>query len=101
VLPGASQVVVADAFGGHLAVVDVAAGRLVAVHELTGHNLRGLAISADGKYLLVSHQVLDQTAAATRENIERGVLMANVVSCGGFLWIRYARLRRTSMTPAG
>jgi DNA-binding beta-propeller fold protein YncE len=79
VLPGRSHVVVADAFGGHLAVVDAAAGRLVAVHELNGHNLRGLALSPDGKQLLVSHQVLDQRAATTRENIERGILMANVL----------------------
>jgi DNA-binding beta-propeller fold protein YncE len=78
-LPKGSQVVVADAFGGHLAVVDAAAGRLVAVHELTGHNLRGLALSADGKRLLVSHQVLDQKAPTTRENVERGVLMSNVL----------------------
>jgi hypothetical protein len=74
-----SQVVVADAFGGHLAVVDADAGRLLAVHRLTGHNLRGLALAGDGKELLLSHQVLDQHAPTTRENVEHGVLMANVV----------------------
>ena len=79
VLRHGSRLIVADAFGGHLAVVDAAAGRLVAVHELNGHNLRGLALSADGKDLLVSHQVLDQQAPTTPENIERGVLLANVV----------------------
>jgi DNA-binding beta-propeller fold protein YncE len=78
-LPGKSQVVVADAFGGHLAVIDAAAGKLVAVHELTGHNLRGLAINADGKHLLIAHQILDQKAPTTAENVGRGVLMANVV----------------------
>jgi hypothetical protein len=72
-------VVVADAFGGHMAVVDASAGRLLLVHSLKGHNLRGLALSADGKRLLVSHQILDQKAPATRENIRRGALMANVV----------------------
>src|SRR5262249_23675272 len=61
-------VLAADAFGGHLAVVDPTAGRLVAVHELTGHNLRGLALSADGKQLLVAHQILDQKAATTEDN---------------------------------
>jgi DNA-binding beta-propeller fold protein YncE/cytochrome c peroxidase len=78
-LPGGSQVVVADAFGGHLAVINAAAGRLVAVHRLTGHNLRGLAVSADGKNLLVAHQILNQKAPTTRKNIRRGVLMANVL----------------------
>jgi DNA-binding beta-propeller fold protein YncE len=79
VLPAGSQVVVADAFAGHLAVVDADAGRLLAAHRLTGHNLRGLALTGDGKDLLVAHQVLDQHAPTTRENVEHGVLMANVV----------------------
>jgi cytochrome c peroxidase len=51
----------------------------MAVHELAGHNLRGLALDAGRKQLLVSHQILNQRAATTRENIGRGVLMANVV----------------------
>jgi YVTN family beta-propeller protein len=78
-LPGGPRVVVADAFGGHLALLDAAAGRLIAVHELSGHNLRGLAVSADGRDLLVAHQMLDPHAPATEENVRRGVLMANVV----------------------
>jgi len=49
VLPGASCMVVADAFGGHLAVVDLAAGQLVSVHELNGHNLNGMALGAGGR----------------------------------------------------
>jgi DNA-binding beta-propeller fold protein YncE len=78
-LPGKSQFVVADGFGGHLAVIDAATGKLVSVHEVTGHNLRGVALSADGKRLLIAHQVLDQQAPTTAENVERGVLMANVL----------------------
>jgi DNA-binding beta-propeller fold protein YncE len=79
VLPRYPYVAVADAFGGHLAVVDVASGRLITVRELPGHNLRGLAVDSGGSALLVSHQMLNQRAGTTRENIERGVLMANVV----------------------
>jgi YVTN family beta-propeller protein len=79
VLPGGSRVVVADAFAGHLAVVDVAAGRLVAVHRLNGHNLRGLSLTADGTELLVAHQILDHRAPTTRENVASGALMANVL----------------------
>ena len=63
--------------GGQLAVVDVNTGRLVLTHEITGHNIRGLALT--GNRLLVAHQILDQKAATTEENIRRGVLMANVV----------------------
>jgi YVTN family beta-propeller protein len=79
VLPRSSQVVVADAFAGHLAVVDAAAGRLVTLHRLDGHSLRGLALTADGTALLVAHQVLNQRAPSTRENVEGGLLMANVL----------------------
>jgi hypothetical protein len=78
-LPGRPYVVLADAFGGHLAVVDISAGCIIAVHELSGHNLRGLVFDPGGKELLVSHQLLNEHAATTRENIERGILMANVV----------------------
>ena len=80
VLPNSSQVVVADAFGGHLALVDAAAGRLLAVHEMHGHNLHGLAVSGDGKELLIAHQILDQQVPITEEKIWRGILMTNIVS---------------------
>jgi cytochrome c peroxidase len=79
VLPGGAKLVVADAFGGRLALLDASAGRLLAVHEIHGHNLRGLALSGDNTRLLIAHQVLDSKAPATQENVERGVLMANVV----------------------
>jgi cytochrome c peroxidase len=78
-LPGTSEVVAADAFGGRVALVDAARGELVAVREWKAHNCRGMAISADGKELLAAHQVLDQETAATRAHIERGVLMKNVL----------------------
>lgn len=78
-LPGGTRVAVADAFVGGLAVVDAASGRLVAAHELRGHNLRGLHISADGRELLIAHQILDETTPTTLENVRGGVLMANVL----------------------
>lgn len=78
-LPGSSRVVVADAFGGHLALVDAAAGRVIAVHELNGHNLRGLAVSANDGQLLIAHQILDQRTPVLEEKIWRGFLLTNVV----------------------
>lgn len=79
VLPGGERVVVADAFAGRLAVVDVATGQLVVPQELPGHNCRGLTLSTDGRELLVAHQLIDQKAPTTRENIRQGLLMANVL----------------------
>ncbi len=80
VLPGTSRVVVADAFGGRLALVDAAAGRVETIHQTRWHNLRGLAVSGDGQRLLIAHQFLDQQAPVLEEKIWRGLLMANEVA---------------------
>lgn len=79
VLPDDSRVVVGDAFAGRLALVDAAAGRLLAVHQFKGHNLRGLAVSADREKLLIAHQILDPHTPTLEEKIWRGTLLANVV----------------------
>jgi hypothetical protein len=76
-LDGAT-VIVADAFGGSLAVVDVAAWRLIATHELPAHNIGALAWSADGE-LLVAHQILDTLAHTAFDDVHWGNLMRNVV----------------------
>jgi DNA-binding beta-propeller fold protein YncE len=78
-LPSEAQVAVADAFGGHLAVVDFAKGKIVALHHLNGHNLRGLTLDTEGTNLLLAHQILDQRAPATADNVRQGTLMANAV----------------------
>lgn len=70
-------IVVADAFGGHLAIVNYESLKLVHLRELHGHNIRGLAISPDERFLLVSHQRLGQTIPATVENIQSGQVIAN------------------------
>ena len=54
-----SRLVVADAFGGRLAVVDPARGTLESVRTLPAHNIRGLALTPDGRTLVVAHQVLE------------------------------------------
>ncbi|HEX5268946.1 MAG TPA: cytochrome c peroxidase, partial [Gemmataceae bacterium] len=78
-LPGDRKVVVADAFGGAVAVLDVTAGKVESVRSLPGHNVGGLALSADGKRLLVSHQVLNPLARTTLNDIHWGNLMSNYV----------------------
>jgi DNA-binding beta-propeller fold protein YncE len=78
-LPGTDDVVVADAFGGRLAIVDARLGQLVALQEIDGHNLQGLALSADGLRLLVTHQRLKETAPVTQDSIHWGETMANLL----------------------
>ena len=76
---GDSKLLVADAFGGRLAIIDTASGSLLAVRQLPGHNIRGLATSADGRKLLVAHQILNDLAETTHNDVHWGVLMSNVL----------------------
>jgi YVTN family beta-propeller protein len=78
-LPGDKKAVVADSFGGQLAVVDVEHGAVESVRALPVHNIRGLALSADGRRLLMAHQVLNPLAQTTRDDILWGNLLTNNV----------------------
>jgi DNA-binding beta-propeller fold protein YncE len=74
---GSARLVVADAFGGKLAVVDPAQGTLESVRTLPGQNIRGLAGSPDGQTLVVAYQVLRRLAHTTFEDIHWGSLVSN------------------------
>jgi YVTN family beta-propeller protein len=76
---GDKKVIVADSFGGRLAVVEWDGGAVESVRSLPGSNVRGLALSADGKRLLVSHQVLNSLAQTSRDDIHWGNLLTNNV----------------------
>jgi YVTN family beta-propeller protein len=76
-LPGGTRVVVADAFGGRLAVVEARGGSLEAVRSLPAHNIRGLAAARDGKTLVLAHQVLNGAQRARREEIHWGMMIDN------------------------
>lgn len=73
------RLIVADAFGGRVAVVDMARGEIDHVRELPAHNIRGLALNSDGSRLLVSHQILNPLARTTPDDVHWGMLMGNVV----------------------
>ena len=77
--PDGKLLVVADAFGGRLAVVDVSRQKIQSVQVIPGHNIRGLAWSADGRRLLVAHQTLNRLAYSTAEDIHWGSVVSNVV----------------------
>ena len=73
------QLLVADAFGGGLAVVSVAGGELLRVTELTSHNLRGLTLLPDGR-VGIAHQELHTGMHTTTDDIRWGVFITNSVS---------------------
>jgi cytochrome c peroxidase len=76
-LPGEAHSLVADAFGGQVAVVDAAAGRLESVRSMEGHNLRGVALSHDRKRVVLVHQVLHAQGRPNATDIRSGALLAN------------------------
>jgi cytochrome c peroxidase/DNA-binding beta-propeller fold protein YncE len=76
-LPDGERVVVADAFGGRLAVVNVQTGKVESVRTLPGHNIRGLALSATGDQLLLAHQLLNGQTHTTKDEVHWGNLLTN------------------------
>ena len=73
------KLLVADAFGGGLAVVSVAGGELLRVTELSSHNLRGLTLLPDGR-IAIAHQELHSGMHTTSDDIRWGVFITNSVS---------------------
>ncbi len=72
-----NTLIVADAFGGRLAIVDCDELQIRAIHEIPAHNITDLVVH-DGR-LWLTHQILTDTAQTTAQNIRWGVLMTNAV----------------------
>ena len=72
-----SRLIVADSFAGKLAVVDTQSGEIAGVRDFPGHNVRGLGVSADGRMLIISHQMLNDYAHTIRNDVHWGLLMSN------------------------
>lgn len=71
------RVVVADAFGGRFADLspcDLGSGRDFAID---GVNLLALAISGDGKELLIAHMFQEEEVPITEANIDRGHVLSS------------------------
>ncbi len=78
--PGGAKVIVADAFGGQLAVVNLARRRVESVRGLVAHNLRGLALDRRRKSLLLAHQVLHAQGRTVPGDIVSANVIANSVA---------------------
>jgi cytochrome c peroxidase len=78
-VPGSARLIVADAFGGKLAVVDLRRKVIESVRGLTAHNIRGLALDGRRRSLLLTQQVLYGQGHTTKGNIPTGNLITNNV----------------------
>lgn len=73
----AEKLVVADAFGSKLAVVDPAKGVVESVRELPAHSIRQLRLHPTKPRLMMSHQMLSRLAHTTFDDVHWGGLMVN------------------------
>jgi DNA-binding beta-propeller fold protein YncE len=71
------RLLVADSFGGKLALVEPSSRRLVQTLAIPGHNIRGMGVSPDGSMLMVAHQMLNDLAHSIQNDIHWGLLMSN------------------------
>src|SRR5262245_49703703 len=76
-LPGRRQLLVAEAFGGKLALIDPVERKLADIRQIPGHNIRGLRVSPSSEMLLIAHQMLNGLAHSVRNDIHWGLLMSN------------------------
>ena len=80
---GGAKLIVADSFGGRLAVIDMERFEIDALREFPAHNVRGLALDQSGEKLLVSHQINNSLAQTTENDVHWGILLINVLR-----WLR-------------
>lgn len=70
------RLLIADAFGGQFAVLDTAKLEVQRLLAIPGNNIRGMALSADGRSVYVSHMLLNQMAETTHQTVVWGIVMA-------------------------
>jgi YVTN family beta-propeller protein len=72
-----ARLVVADAFGGHLATVNTGRAEVERVVEIPAHHIRGLA--REGDRLLLTYQRIEKNARTDREELVWGVFNTNAL----------------------
>ena len=75
--PDGERLIVLDAFGGQIAAIDWRRRRILAVHTIDGHNLRGLAFDPATRTVAFAGQTLNSQLPTTAEHLRSGALMKN------------------------
>lgn len=73
----ANKLIVADAFGSKLAVIDPVSFRVESVRELPAHGIRQLRLHPTKPRLVMTHQMLSRLAHTTFDDVHWGGLMVN------------------------
>ncbi len=82
--PDQKTLVVAAAFSGDLAIIDVAKAKIISRrsldnHNVHSHNIRGMGLNHTGDRLLISHQMLHSRVPTLRERVFWGAVVSNVI----------------------
>ncbi|MFO0905494.1 MAG: cytochrome c peroxidase [Pirellulales bacterium] len=80
VLPDDRHVLVADAFGGRMALIDSATSRQTAEWSTPLHNVRRLSLSSDRRFVELVHQRQFERAAITRDAVATGQVVRHELS---------------------
>lgn len=78
-LPSEQKLLVAEAFGNRLALLDPETQSLITVHAIEGHNIRDLELSPDGKSVLIAQQQIPDKAVASYDGVHWGRIVTNGV----------------------
>ncbi len=79
-LPKRKKLIVADSFGGNVALIDLESARVLAERSFPAHNIRGLSMSPDGERVFLAHQILHSEESTTSDGVHWGGVMSNVIS---------------------
>ncbi len=91
------RLLVADAFGGWLAMIDVTTGEVIKSRELRAtHNISGLTLSSARDLVYLPHQMLSDEEATTASNVHWGDVMSNVVRRLNLEWFLSDRPEETT-----
>jgi mono/diheme cytochrome c family protein len=78
-----THLLVADAFAGRLAVIDVRQRRMQSYLAINGHNIRGLSLNSpvtgQSNDVLITHQILNAASSTTRSMISWGGVISNTL----------------------
>lgn len=89
------EALVAAAFGGELAIVDIMNGRIVRQRELLAtHNISGINI--EGRRVKLTHLMLNHEQATTGSNVHWGDIMSNVVRTMDLDWFLSSKPEETT-----
>ncbi|MCA9213696.1 MAG: c-type cytochrome [Planctomycetales bacterium] len=74
-----SELIVTDAFGGRIAIVDIGKRSVVADVEIPGHNIRGLTFEPKTGRLMLAHQLINGFLPNSRDHVFWGNVVTNLM----------------------